>query len=431
MEMETDLGIVGLKWRSNWHINNGQDSFVVPFASLHPVNLVFHGEEEFNYGHYGIHLGQADCLTFLGSKKHVITGYFIDCRHNSPTLHQRVKMQWHPNSGSSLYIPNGVAHAFDGLEKVFTLNNYQLFLPDPEEWVNGNTEWNIESDVINLPMDISDENLPTLHANEHEASDVFYQLIAERQRATILQLKHEYPFTEDVTLENGKTVRLLLHKQRDNNKLIPEWEPIEGIKGVGWSRHLVFWSGEHSGFVPLLDATPFYIVDHGEIAYSHDAYGIHLGQEDRLTFLGSQNHKIRLTMVDCRQGSETLHNKVCIEFSPSSLRYLVIPNGVAHRFEGLETVFTVNRPRVFVTNEGNYEPSNDVIDWSVDSHEFPKLESHKIPASPTFYAKQVYAQSKLMQSPAEYATPMIFLTQDSEGNSVRVALRKAIKEEEQ
>jgi dTDP-4-dehydrorhamnose 3,5-epimerase-like enzyme len=425
--MKTDLGIVGLEWRSNWHINNGQDSFVVPFASLRPVNLVFHGEEEFNYGHYGIHLGQADCLTFLGSTKHTITGYFIDCRDNSPTLHQRVKIQWHPNSNTSLYIPNGVAHAFDGLEGVFTLNNYQLFLPDPEQWVNGNTEWNIESDVINFPMDISDADLPTLRANEHEASDVFYQLIAERQRVAMPQIEHEYPFTEDVTLENGKNVRLLLHKQRNNNKLIPKWEPVEEIDGVGWLRHLVFWSGKHSGFVPLLDATPFYIVDHGEAAYSHDAYGIHLGQEDRLTFLGSESHKICLTMVDCRQNSKTFHNKVHIEFSPSSLRYLVIPNGVAHRFEGLETVFTVNRPKIFITNENDYEPSNDVIDWSVDRQDFPTLEVHAIPAPPYFYTRQVYAQLQLMQSPSEYATPMIFLTQDSEGNSVRVALRKAIR----
>jgi dTDP-4-dehydrorhamnose 3,5-epimerase-like enzyme len=427
LKVETDLEILGLKWQSNWHINNGQDSFVVPFASLRPVNLVFHGEEKFNYGHYGIHLGQADCLTFLGSTKHVITGYFIDCRHNSPTLHKRLKIQWHPSSGLSLYIPNGVAHAFDGLEKIFTLNNYHLFLPDPTQWVNGNTEWNIESDVINLPMNISDEDLPTLHANENEASDIFYQLIAERQKASILQLKHEYPFTEDVTLENGKTVRLLLHKQRIHTELTPEWATIEEIEGVGWSRHLVVWSGDHSGFVPLLDAAPFYIVDHGENAYSHDAFGIHLGQEDRLTFLGSKSHKIRLTMVDCRQGSKTLHNKVCIEFSPSSLRYLVIPNGVAHRFEGLEKVFTINRPKVFVTNEDDYEPSNDVIDWSVDRQDFPQLKIHTNPASPTFYAKQVYAQNKLMELPPEYATPMVFLTQDSEGNSVRVALRKTTK----
>jgi dTDP-4-dehydrorhamnose 3,5-epimerase-like enzyme len=427
MQTGTKLGILGLEWRHNWHINNGQDSFVIPFASLRPINLVFHGEEEFNYGHYGIHLGQADFLTFLGSKDHVITGYFIDCRRGSPTLHQKVKMQWHPTSDLSLYIPNGVAHAFDGLEKIFTLNNYRLFLPDPERWASGDTEWNIESDVINLPMGILDKDLPTLDANEHEASEVFYQLIAERQRTSISKLEHEYPFTEDVTLENGKTVRLMLHKQRSSNDLIPEWEPIEGIKGAGWSRHLVVWSSDHSGFVPLLDPAPFYVVDHGENAYSHDAYGIHLGQEDRLTFLGSESHMIRLTMIDCRQNSETLHNKVCVEFSPSSLRYLVIPNGVAHRFEGLEKVFTVNRPKIFVTNEDDYEPSNDVIDWSVERQDFPKLEIHEIPASPSFYMKQVYAQSKLMELPPEYATPMVFLTQDSEGNAVKVALRKAMK----
>jgi hypothetical protein len=38
----------------------------------------------------------------------------------------------------------------------------------------------------------------------------------------------------------------------------------------------------------------------------------------------------------------------------SPLRYLLIPNGVAHRLDGLEKVFTINRPVVFVNEEQDY-----------------------------------------------------------------------------
>ena len=114
--MKSEFPILGLRWEENKRIDNGTDSFVVPFPSTRPVNLVFHGEEPFEYGHYGIHLGQEDQLTFLGNSDQEITAYFIDCRDSSSTLHQRFVTQLTPNSGRRLCIPPGVAHAFDGLE---------------------------------------------------------------------------------------------------------------------------------------------------------------------------------------------------------------------------------------------------------------------------------------------------------------------------
>lgn len=418
--------INGLRWEENWRIENGQDSYVIPFPTLNPANIVFHGEEKFDYGHYGIHLGQEDRLTFLGAANQVITAYFIDCRRGSPTLHQRIKLEFHPNSGRTLCIPPGVAHAFDGLETVFTINNYRLFLPDPEEWAAGNTDWNLENDVINIPMDITDADLPILRPNEHEASELFYQIIASHQRATIPEIQYVYPFTEDVTLDNGQSVRLLFRQKQKQSLAIPEWKAIEGIDGVGWQKHLLLPSGEHSGFIPLLDARTFYVVDHGEIEYSHDAYGIHLGQEDRLSFLGPSNQQVQLTLVDCRQGSKTHHQKVTITFTPDPRRYLVIPPGVAHCFVGLEKVFTINRPKIFVTNEQEYQPGNDVIDWPLDRTDFPTLQVHETPASREFYHHQKLAQEELLATPVQHSTPLVLMTEDSTGNSVRVALRKRL-----
>jgi len=422
-------GILGLEWRDNWRIENGQESYVIPFPTVRPVNVVFHGERKFDYGHYGIHLGQSDRLTFLGPSAQVITGHFIDCRKGSPKVHQRVIAQWHPTSGRALYVPNGVAHAFDGLEGIFTLNDYRLFLPDPDKWLSGETNWTMENDVINLPMDVMDEGLPTVESNMHEASEVFYHLVAQQQRQGIPQIDYEYPFTDDFQTEKGETVRLMFRRHNENTQYTPEWEPIEGIDDAGWSRHLVVHSGEHSGFVPLLDPRPFYIVDHDESSYSHDAYGIHLGQVDHLTFLGPSNQEVTLTLVDCRRHSRIYHRKVEVKFNPSPLRYLVIPNGVAHRFQNLEKVYTINRPAIYTDNESEYEPGNDVIDWPADRADFPMFEVSTKAASQDFYSRQVQGQRKLMQSQANQATPIVLLAQDSECNTVRVVLRKNLKGE--
>lgn len=417
--------IPDVRWVQNTRLDNGQDSYVIPFPHLTPANIVFHGERKFDYGHYGIHLGQADILTFLGPADQQITARFIDCRSDSPYARREVSITFEPSSARALYIPPGVAHAFDGLERVHTINSYQLFLPTPEDWVGGRTEWTIENDVINVPMDADSSTVPLHVPNSEPASDVFYQLVADRQRTTIPTLDHEYPFTEDVTTEDGRTARLMLKKRIDRSgQDSPQVESVGEIDGVRWERHLIVFSGPNSGFVPLLDSTPYYVVDHGHESYSHDAFGIHLGQEDRLTFLGPPDQEIVLRLVDCRVGSETRHLQSTVHFRPDPKRCLIIPNGVAHRFEGLERVYTLNRPRVFLAPDGTYDPSTDVVDWPADRTDFPLFEANTIPAEASYYRAQVEAQRAFLQAPPSHGTPMVLLTNDAEGNPVRVALRR-------
>jgi hypothetical protein len=83
--MNSKIPIIGLKWLKRVRLDNGGSSFVVPFPDTHPVNIVDHGFSMFNYGQYGIHIGQADVLTFLGDHEHMITAHFIDCRAQSET----------------------------------------------------------------------------------------------------------------------------------------------------------------------------------------------------------------------------------------------------------------------------------------------------------------------------------------------------------
>lgn len=416
--------IRGLTWAKRWRSENGDDSYVIPFATTRPATIVYHGDEPFSYGHYGIHLGQVDRLTFLGSEDQPITAWFIDCREASETLHQRLKIEFTPSSEWTLEIPAGVAHAFDGLESVFTVNEYKLLLPAPARWLAGTTDWNDANDVINIPMNVADDALPTFLANECDASDLFYQLVAERQREAISRQEYEYPFTEDVHLANGETARLQFRRRADLSALPPEWEPIPNIAGLGWVRHLVLPSGRVSGFIPLLDPAPFYVVDHGTKEYSHDAFGIHVGQEDRLTFLGRSDHTVRVTFVDCRMDSPTLHATVSHDFMPSALRYLKIPNGVAHRFDHLGRVFTLNRPALFLDADGTYDSANDVIDWPRTRTPFPILRCNNVPADLAYYRAQAQSQRQQMAKPATYSTPMVVLAEDAAGRSVRVALRR-------
>src|SRR4051794_4245415 len=105
--------IKGLRWEARFRLDNGDNSYVVPFPTLNPVNIVYHGAQKFEYGHYGIHLGQEDRLTFMGDSHKSIQAFFIDCREKSLTRGQRIVTQFTPSTARTLCIPAGVAHSFE------------------------------------------------------------------------------------------------------------------------------------------------------------------------------------------------------------------------------------------------------------------------------------------------------------------------------
>lgn len=425
--MSESFSIEGLRWRKNWRIENGNDSYVVPFPTLRPATLVFHGESTFSYGHYGIHLGQADVLTFLGPSARTITGHFIDCRAGSATAGIREQHAWSPSSGRALYIPPGVAHTFDGLEFINTINSYELFLPSPDKWVHGQLDWQPDADIINLPLDIADSDVPRYQPNTHEASELWYDMVASQQRSAIPKLAYEYPMTRDIRLADG-TVRRVELRRRLNQRQKPAWDPFPGVFGVGWVRHPVIRSGEESGFSALVDRHPLYFIDHGETGYTHDAYGIHLGQEDRLTFVGPRDHTVTIRLIDTRADSPTYGADTSFSFSPDPERYLLLPPGVGHAFENIEKVFTINRPRTLLPDNpaADYLPGNDVIDWPVAKRPVPTLRPNTVPASREYYEARVADQKQLRELPVKHSTPAVMLATDAAGRQVRVALRKKI-----
>lgn len=424
--MTMPFSIAGLCWRDNWRIENGGGSYVVPFPTLRPATLVFHGEIPFSYGHYGIHLGQADVLTFLGPSTGEIIGHFIDCRAGSATAGQREEHRWSPTSGRALYIPPGVAHTFDGLECVNTINAYELFLPDPDEWVHGRLDWQPDADIINIPLTVSQDELRYYTPNSHPASELWYDLVASQQRVMIPKVAYEYPATREVVFADGTAHRIELRKRLSVDEH-DEWTPVDGVAGVGWRRHPVIRSGAESGFSALLDRYPLYFIDHGEVRYTHDAYGIHLGQEDHLTFVGPRDQVVTVNLIDARSESPTFGAEVAYSFTPDPERYLLLPPGVGHAFEHLENVYTVNRPRTLLPADGSdYRPGNDVIDWLLAKRPIPELQPNTVPAGPRYYEDLVADQKQLRALPAEHTTPAVMMINGPDGKPVRVALRKKI-----
>jgi dTDP-4-dehydrorhamnose 3,5-epimerase-like enzyme len=423
-------GIEGLSFERRARLANGASSYVVPFATCRPFNIVFHGTSRFDYGHFGIHLGQQDELTFLGPSNQQILARFIDCRKGSKTFGLRHTMNIFPSSSTTLVIAPGIAHAFDGLENVTTLNTYQTLLPDPRSWAEGVSRWNINADVLNIPMDVADGDIPIVVANSYEASDVYYGWVAEQQRSAFSQAaSHDYPFTEDIKMLDGSSHRIEFTRRRLDSAVASASEPnIGGIPGLDWRPRWFLPSGPASGFVPIPDERPFYVVDHGADEYSHDAFGIHSGQEDNLMFSGDPAHVTTGEFVDCRELSSAYGRRVTIAFNPSPTRMLIIPPGVAHRFERLERIFTINVPRVFLAANSEYDSANDVIDWPLEQPKTPSIHPNLLEADRTYYQNKAREQQSAIESGAGLSATPVVLAVDSPRGPMRVALRRRLED---
>jgi dTDP-4-dehydrorhamnose 3,5-epimerase-like enzyme len=135
------------------------------------------------------------------------------------------------------------------------------------------------------------------------------------------------------------------------------------IKGLQFERNLVQdIVGPKGWFSQKLMSSPGPLISDfvtHEKNFRYQTYGIHVGQDDRLTFMGDNGKRIKGYFVDCRKGSATLHRKVMFDFAPSLKRRLIIPRGVAHTFDNLEYIVTRDEP-VWYSDEDNQ-------DWNIDN----------------------------------------------------------------
>jgi dTDP-4-dehydrorhamnose 3,5-epimerase-like enzyme len=424
--LNSKINIEGLQWIDRWRINNGRPgSFVVPFPTTRPVNIVTHGEKRFDYGQYGIHLAQQDVLTFLGDSSQVVHARFIDCRKTSTTFRAALEIEFSPSSSRTLVIPSGVAHTFSGLEGISTLNAYSVFLPPIEDMLKGALGWTPENDIINLPLSIDPTEVEGLMPMPQPASNRVYYRLASLQASTLSGGNVSHAETRNFILDTGEQVRLMLQPRAESLAEAPR-VPRSKIKGVRFERHNAVRTGDDSRIMPVAGPSPFYIVDHGVEPYNFDSFGVHLGQEDHLTFLGSSCRNIRLKLVDMRRGSETLHYEEWHEFSCDPQMELIIPCGVAHALFNMEGVFTLNRPVIYLDELGAYEPGKDVIDWPLTDQNYPVFNINRQPASLDYMERLVVLQRQAMAEKAAIETPKAVIVNDPvTGKQVKVVLTRA------
>ncbi len=121
-----------------------------------------------------------------------------------------------------------------------------------------------------------------------------------------------------------------------------------------------------------------------EEAFKYSTYGIHVGQIDRLTFMGGLGTPIIGHFVDCRAGSPTAKKHVSLAYSASFRRHIVIPHGVAHTFDNLEHVLTRDEPIWFADSDNPaWSFDNDLISVSrttaVDRFPLISPNRHRLP----------------------------------------------------
>jgi dTDP-4-dehydrorhamnose 3,5-epimerase-like enzyme len=335
------------------------------------VVVGFHGRERaIEAGRLRVHRGTAHRLIFLGDPARVIRGHFVDCRRGAATRCHRVSLAFHPDSARILCIPAGVAHAFSGLEGLFVVDEPALSLPDISSLARDGLAPRGD-DVRSVAVTCRDDQLPAVEPHRHAASEKLYEYLDDELRGGTLAAQG-FPLGEMLGRDDLVDVR---HAGVDRT---PDWEPVAGIHGAGWQRNLVLTSqaSAGSGVIVMSEPGVRQIVDHGIHAYEHGAYGIHISLEDRLTFLGDGARVARATLVDCREGSPTLHAKIDVEFRPSPLRQLIIPPGVAHALQGLSGVFTINRAKPYLDRDGRYPGDQRTLEWPLDRTDYPVVPPH-------------------------------------------------------
>lgn len=161
--------IVGLHWIRTYGLKSTANSrIVLPVQGQGNFSVVYHASDfaessHGGYDYYGLHLGQADVLTFLATDQRTMTGHFVDCRRYSPTLHASYSMTFGGDPDRALVIDRGIAHIFDNLVGMVTLNQMRLYVDF------SNPDFNPTTDVINIDRGTRPERFPIVSINRFRA----------------------------------------------------------------------------------------------------------------------------------------------------------------------------------------------------------------------------------------------------------------------
>lgn len=201
-QIEEKTSIDGLYWIRNYFVKSTEMSrIVLPNPGQGNFSIVHHASDFSEAGHggyeiYGIHLGQVDVLTFLATDDRVMRGHFVDCRKGSPTLHRDVTLEFKGNPDRALVIDRGIAHIFDNLVGMVTLNQLRKY------WDFANPDFNPSVDVYNVPRGTAPRDFPVLQVNRFAAPHWLCRIVNKTQRMALR--KQETWSTHPISLRAGR-----------------------------------------------------------------------------------------------------------------------------------------------------------------------------------------------------------------------------------
>ncbi|MFJ3633274.1 hypothetical protein [Streptomyces sp. NPDC090112] len=167
-----------------------------------------------------------------------------------------------------------------------------------------------------------------------------------------------------------------------------------------------------------------YVTHEKDFAYS--AFGIHVGQDDRLTFFG-EGQRIAVHLIDCREDSPQLGDEITIEMVVSPHRVLIIPKGVAHTLDGLGGVVTRDEPVWYADQNPDWEPDNDLVSFLRSSRQAPVVRTnrHELPVAAHLLLSRMSQQTNAQDQGAYAARYRVSIGGSTTYATLRPAWRAA------
>lgn len=182
------------------------------------------------------------------------------------------------------------------------------------------------------------------------------------------------------------------------------------VEGLAFERNLVRDVGGLEGWfaTKLLSSEGPLVSDFvtHEVGFTYNTYGIHVGQIDRLTFMGESDEPITGHFVDCRAGSPTLHHQVSVRFNPSLFRRLTVPRGVAHTFDNLAGIVTRDEPIWYADFDNiDWDVNNDLVSIARDSNEpYPVVRINEFRMPDEAHRLVSRLSQSLLETPTAYSS---------------------------
>ncbi|GGY22530.1 hypothetical protein [Paludibacterium paludis] len=291
-------------------------------------HFVTHGAG-FRYSTFGVHVGQVDRLTFHSATPKRVTGYFIDCRQDSPSRGRRLSIEFGTNAWRKLIIPCGVAHTFENLEGVVTRNDLTLVADA------SNPSWNLLNDDVVFPWTAEGiKTAPEVTINTTEiplsAATMFYGL----QRQLLRGGRKQSSLEVQATIA-GKETRLIVSSDLDRSAdvRLPLFE--EGPIGCEFA--LNSFNSVADASWAVVPTTASCVADWVIVDMDTDEqvwFSYHTRQTVLHTFLDGEGSSVLLEVVDLRSTSRSFRRRTACRFTCDPRFHVRIPPGVAYRYIG-------------------------------------------------------------------------------------------------